>query len=228
MDVDPQGNSTTGLGLDRSKLTNSLYQALIGVASLSEVLCESGLEYLSIVPATKDLIGAEIELVNAEKRETRLKEALQPIKAEFDYILLDCPPSLGLLTLNALTAADSLLVPIQCEYYALEGLTSLLETLKLVQKGLNSTLNLEGILLTMFDVRNRIAHQVADEVRSHFPGHVFQTVIQRNVRLSESPSHGKPALLYDPDCAGAQNYLELARELIRNGEGKRNAEEGTR
>jgi chromosome partitioning protein len=228
VDIDPQGNSTTGLGLDRSKLTNSLYEALIGVASLSEVLCESGLEYLSIVPATKDLIGVEIELVNAEKRETRLKEALQPIKAEFDYILLDCPPSLGLLTLNALTAADSLLVPIQCEYYALEGLTSLLETLKLVQKGLNSTLNLEGILLTMFDVRNRIAHQVADEVRSHFPGHVFQTVIQRNVRLSESPSHGKPALLYDPDCAGAQNYLELARELIRNGEGKRNAKEGTR
>lgn len=227
VDVDPQGNSTTGLGIDRSKLMNSLYDVLIGTSPLIEVLCKTEFPYLSIAPATKDLIGAEIEFVNADKREWRLKEALQSVQQEYDYVLLDCPPSLGLLTLNALTAADSLLVPIQCEYYALEGLSSLLETLKLVQKGLNPSLFLEGILLTMFDSRNRLSHQVAEEIRSHFPGGLFRTVIQRNVRLSESPSHGKPALLYDVRSTGAQNYLELASELIRNGEENRRAEKGT-
>ncbi|OGP46279.1 MAG: chromosome partitioning protein ParA [Deltaproteobacteria bacterium GWD2_55_8] len=226
VDVDPQGNSTTGLGIDRSKLKNSLYHVLIGETHLSEVLCKSDLPYLLVAPATKDLIGAEIELVNMEQREWRLKEALRSVEQGFDYILLDCPPSLGLLTLNALTAANSLLVPLQCEYYALEGLSSLLETLKLVQRGLNPTLFLEGILLTMFDSRNRLAHQVAGEIRSHFPDRLFRTVIHRNVRLSESPSHGKPALLYDAHSTGAQNYLELAKELIRNGEENRRAEKG--
>ncbi len=225
VDVDPQGNSTTGLGIDRSKLKTSLYEVLIDVVSIREVLCQSELPHLLVAPATKDLIGAEIELVNIEKREWRLKEALQGIEQEYDYILLDCPPSLGLLTLNALTAADSVLVPLQCEYYALEGLSSILETLKLVQKGLNPSLCLEGILLTMFDSRNRLSHQVADEVRSHFPKRVFRTVIYRNVRLSESPSHGKPALLYDVHSTGAQNYLELAKEVIRKGEENRRAEE---
>lgn len=227
VDVDPQGNSTTGVGVDRSKLQHSLYDVLIGASSLAEVLCNSGLPDLTVAPSTKDLIGAEIELVNVERRESLLKEALRSVQDEFDYILLDCPPSLGLLTLNALTAADSLLVPLQCEYYALEGLSSLLETLKLVQKALNPTLVLEGILLTMFDIRNRLAHQVVEEIRSHFPQQVFRTVIHRNVRLSESPSHSKPVILYDAHCSGAQNYLELARELIHNGEEKLHAEKGT-
>ncbi len=227
VDVDPQGNSTTGLGIDRSKLTRSLYDAIIGVSSLMEVLCGSELPHLLVAPATKDLIGAEIELVNLERREWRLKDALRPVREDFAYVLLDCPPSLGLLTLNALTAADSLLVPLQCEYYALEGLSSLLETLRLVQRGLNPALFLEGILLTMFDSRNRLSHQVAEEIRSHFPDRLFHTVIHRNVRLSESPSHGKPALLYDVHSTGAQNYLELAKEIIRNGEENRRAEKGT-
>jgi chromosome partitioning protein len=228
VDVDPQGNSTTGLGIDRASLKSSLYDVLIGAASLNEILCGTELPYLSIAPATKDQIGAEIELVNAERREWRLKEALQSVEQDFDYILLDCPPSLGILTLNALTAAHSLLVPLQCEYYALEGLSSLLETLKLVQRGLNPALYLEGILLTMFDSRNRLSHQVAEEIRSHFPDRLFRTIIHRNVRLSESPSHGKPALLYDVHSTGAQNYLELAKELVRNGEENRRAEKGTR
>ncbi len=228
VDVDPQGNSTTGLGIDRANLKNSLYHALIGANSLTEVICETALPCLLVAPASRDLIGAEIELVNVEKREFRLKEALKPVEHEFDYLLLDCPPSLGLLTLNALTAAHSLLVPLQCEYYALEGLSSLLETLRLVQRGLNPALFLEGILLTMFDGRNRLSHQVAEEIRAHFPDRLLRTVIHRNVRLSESPSHGKPALLYDVHSTGAQNYLELAKELIQNGEENRRAEKGTR
>lgn len=227
VDADPQGNSTTGLGIDRSKLNASLYDVLIGASSLSEVLCQTELPFLFVAPATKDLIGAEIELVNADRRESRLKEALEQVRGDFEYILLDCPPSLSLLTLNALTAADSLIVPLQCEYYALEGLSSLLETLKLVQKGLNPSLLLEGILLTMFDSRNRISHQVAEEIRSHFPDRLFQTVIYRNVRLSESPSHGKPVLLYDVQSSGAQNYLDLAKEIIRNREENHHDQERT-
>ena len=225
VDVDPQGNSTTGLGIDRSKLGRSLYDAMIGASLLSEILCDSELPYLKIAPASKDLIGAEIELVGTHERERRLKEALNMVRDRFDYMILDCPPSLGLLTLNAITAADSLLVPLQCEYYALEGLSSILETLKLVQKNLNPTLSLEGILLTMFDGRSRLSHQVADELQQHFPDSLFRTVIHRNVRLSESPSHGKPALLYDVRSTGAQSYLELARELM-NREEQSHAKEG--
>jgi chromosome partitioning protein len=227
VDVDPQGNSSTGLGVERATLRQSLYHALIGETSVAEILLKTELPYLFVVPSTKDLTGAEIELVSVDRREWRLKDALRAIDAEFDYILLDCPPSLGLLTLNALTAAHSVLIPLQCEYYALEGLTSLLETVKLVQQDLNPELHLEGILLTMFDGRNRLSHQVAGEIRTHFPDRLFHTVISRNVRLSESPSHGKPALLYDINSTGAQNYLELAKELIRNGEEIRRAEKGT-
>lgn len=226
VDVDPQGNSTTGLGIDRSQLTTSLYNVLIDADPLSEVLWKSALPCLLVAPASRDLIGAEIELVSTKGREWRLKEALSSVRQDFDYILLDCPPSLGLLTLNALTAADSLLVPLQCEYYALEGLSSLLETLKLVQKGLNPRLFLEGIVLTMFDGRSRLSYQVADEAKHYFPGRLFQTVIHRNVRLSESPSHGKPAFLYDIHSTGAQSYMELAKELMRNEEEKRHAEKG--
>lgn len=226
VDVDPQSNSTTGLGIDRSQLTSSVYDVLGGTRFLGEVLYQTELPDLLLVPATKDLVGAEIELVSAERREYRLKDALTSVRDHFDYVLLDCPPSLGLLTLNALTAADSLLVPIQSEYYALEGLTSLLETMRLVQKGLNPRLYLEGIVITMFDGRNRLSHQVVEEIRSHFPDKLFRTIIRRNVRLSESPSYGKPICLYDASSTGAQDYLELAKELISHGENNVNAEKG--
>ena len=220
VDLDPQGNATTGLGIDRAKLAKSIYDVFTGSLPLSDVVCKTLLPYLFVAPATKDLIGVEIELVSVEKREERLKRSLQPLAGEFDYLLIDCPPSLGLLTLNALTAADTLIIPLQCEYYALEGLSSLLETLTLVQKATNASLTLGGILLTMFDSRNKLSRDVAEDARKHFPDHVFRTVIHRNVRLSESPSHGKPALVYDFYCNGAQNYLELAKEVIGKMEGK--------
>ena len=218
VDLDPQGNSSTGLGIDRSQLTSSLYDVLGGVRSLLDVLNQTELNDLFIVPSTKDLVGAEIELVAAERREYRIKDALVSVHDHYDYIFLDCPPSLGLLTVNALTAADSLLVPIQSEYYALEGLSALLETMNLVQRGLNSKLHLEGIVITMFDGRNRISHQVVEEVRSHFPDKLFRTIIRRNVRLSESPSYGKPIYLYDANSTGSQDYLDLAKELMSHGE----------
>lgn len=224
VDIDPQGNSTTGLGVDRSKLTASLYNVLDETRFIGEVLCQTDIPQLFLVPATKDLVGAEIELVNAERREYRLKDALAAVSPHYDYILLDCPPSLGLLTLNALTTAHSLLIPIQSEYYALEGLSAILETMGLVQKGLNSALHLEGIVVTMFDSRNRISHQVVDDIRAHFPDKLFKTIIRRNVRLSESPSYGKPICLYDPSSTGAQDYRDLAKELISRGEYDDNAE----
>ncbi|HXV79866.1 MAG TPA: AAA family ATPase [Candidatus Binatia bacterium] len=218
VDLDPQGNASTGLGIDRSQLTASLYDVVAGTRSLLDVLNQTEMTGLSIVPSTKDLVGAEIELVATERREYRIKDALGSVYDRYDYVFLDCPPSLGLLTVNALTAADSLLIPIQSEYYALEGLSALLETMNLVQKRLNSKLQLEGIVITMFDSRNRISHQVVEEVRSHFPDKLFRTIIRRNVRLSESPSYGKPICLYDVSSMGAQDYLELAKELIGHGE----------
>lgn len=217
VDVDPQGNSTTGLGIDRGSLTASLYDAIAGTRFIQEVILPTELPELTIAPATKDLVGAEVELVNADRREYRLRDALEPVRDQYDYLLLDCPPSLGLLTLNALTAADSLLIPIQSEYYALEGLTALLETLHLVQRGLNPNLCLEGIVITMFDSRNRLSHQVMEEIRAHFPDRLYNTIIRRNVRLSESPSYGKPVCLYDPASTGAQDYRELAKEVIARG-----------
>ena len=218
VDVDPQGNSTTGLGVDRTQLSLSLYDVLAGRCLLGEVLRQTEIPQLLLIPSTKDLVGAELELVDAERREFRLKDAVTPLRELYEFILLDCAPSLGLLTLNALTAADSLLVPIQSEYYALEGLSSLLETMRLVQKDLNPNLRLEGIVITMFDSRNRLSHQVAEEIRAHFPDKLYRTVIRRNVRLSESPSYGKPICLYDPTSTGAQDYFELAKELMTQGE----------
>jgi chromosome partitioning protein len=218
VDVDPQGNSTTGIGLNRSELFASLYDVLTGTHVLAQVICGTELPLLFIVPASKDLVGAEIELVGADRREYRLKYSLAPLTDQYDYIVLDCPPSLGLLTLNSLTAADSLLIPIQSEYYALEGLSALLETMELVKKGLNPNLELQGILITMFDSRNRLSHQVVEEIQKHFPDKLFKSVIRRNVRLSESPSYGKPVCLYDPSSSGAQDYLDLARELIAYGD----------
>jgi chromosome partitioning protein len=229
IDVDPQGNSTTGLGVERSKVKTSLYDVLCGAHWMTEVISPTELPKLFVVPSSRDLVGAEIELVAAEKREYRLKQTLISVRKQFAYVLLDCPPSLGLLTLNALTAADSLLVPIQSEYYALEGLSALLETVSLVQKGLNPDLSLEGILITMFDSRNRLSRQVVDEIRSHFPDKIFRTMIRRNVRLSESPSFGKPAYLYDHQSTGSQDYLELAKEVIEKEEKKNvRTEEGIR
>src|ERR1044071_1034083 len=192
VDIDPQGNTTNGVGVDKTSLSMSLYHVLDGSRLIGEVVCEPELPELLLVPATKDLVGAEIELVAGDRREFRLKDALISVAAHYDYVLLDCPPSLGLLTLNALTAADSLLIPIQSEYYALEGLSSILETMRLVQQSFNPTLRLEGIVITMFDSRNRLSHQVVEEIRAHFPDKLFQTIIRRNVRLSESPSYGKP------------------------------------
>jgi chromosome partitioning protein len=218
VDVDPQGNSTTGLGIDRAQLTLSLYDVLAGKCLLGEALRQTEIPQLLLIPSTKDLIGAEIELVATERREFWLKDAVTPLRELYDYILLDSAPSLGLLTLNALTAADSLLVPIQSEYYALEGLSALLETMRLVQKVLNPNLRLEGIVITMFDGRNRLSHQVVEEIRAHFPDKLYRTIIRRNVRLSESPSYGKPICLYDPTSTGAQDYFELAKELMGQGE----------
>jgi chromosome partitioning protein len=226
VDIDPQGNSTTGLGIDRGQVTASLYHVLDGTRFVGEVLCQTEIPELLLIPATKDLVGAEVELVGVERREYRLKDALASVVAHYDYVLLDCPPSLGLLTLNALTAADSLLIPIQSEYYALEGLSAILETMNLVQKALNPALHLEGIVITMFDSRNRLSHQVLEEIRSHFPDKLFSTIVRRNVRLSESPSYGKPICIYDPTSTGALDYQDLAKELINRGEHDANAEKG--
>jgi len=224
VDIDPQGNTTNGVGVDKASLATSLYHALDGSRLIGEVVCATELTDLLLVPATKDLVGAEIELVAADRREFRLKDALASVTAHYDYVLLDCPPSLGLLTLNALTAADSLLIPIQSEYYALEGLSSILETMRLVQQSFNPTLRLEGIVITMFDSRNRLSHQVVEEIRAHFPDKLFHTIIRRNVRLSESPSYGKPICMYDAGSTGAQDYRDLAKELISRGEHNVDAE----
>jgi chromosome partitioning protein len=215
VDVDPQGNTTSGFGIDRESLALSVYDLFQG-KDPHELIRGTAVPNLDLIPSAMALAGAEVELVNLEQREYLLKEAIGSLRGEYEYILIDCPPSLGLLTLNALTAADKVLVPLQCEYYALEGLSHLLETIELVRQSLNPELAIQGILLTMFDVRNNLSTQVADEVRGHFKNLVFETVIPRNVRLGESPSHGMPVLLYDIRSKGAQSYLELAKELIHH------------
>ena len=214
IDLDPQSNATTGveeLIVDSQK---NIYDALIRGASTKDVITKTQLSHLDIVTSTSDLVGAEVELVSIMAREHQLEKVLKPILKKYDYILIDCPPSLGLLTLNALTCSDTVIIPIQCEYYALEGLGQLLNTIRLVQKNLNPTLEIEGVLLTMFDGRLNLSKQVADEVRGYFEDKIFKTVIQRNVRLSEAPSFGKPALLYDANSTGAQNYMALAEEIL--------------
>jgi chromosome partitioning protein len=216
IDFDPQGNASSALGVDRAALASgkNIYHALIGDARISEVMRPTEMDCLWVVPATGDLTGAEIELVSAFAREGKLKAALAEVKDQFDFILIDCPPSLGLLTVNALTAADSFLVPLQCEYFALEGLTQLLHTVSLVRQSINPAIQDEGIVLTMFDGRNNLANEVVKEVREHFPGKVFETVVPRNVRLSECSSFGKPILLYDIDSKGCLAYLNLAKEVL--------------
>lgn len=215
VDLDPQANSTSGVGVDPHTLDQTVYHALLGTVPAVRVRRSTPLGHLHLLPANPDLIGAEVELIGALAREGKLKSALAELRNDYDYILIDCPPSLGLLTINALTAADRVLIPMQCEYYAMEGLSQLLQTVRLIQRELNPQLAVLGILLTMFDARNNLSHQVAEEIRRHFDGQVFTTVIPRNVRLSEAPSHGLPALLYDVASRGAAAYLDLAREIIR-------------
>jgi chromosome partitioning protein len=216
LDFDPQGNASSALGVDRTALEGrkTVYHALIGEAPLSEVILPTEMDCLFVAPATGDLAGAEIELVGAFAREAKLKAAIAEVKNKFDFILIDCPPSLGLLTVNALNAADSFLVPLQCEYFALEGLTQLLHTISLIRQSLNPAITEEGIVLTMFDSRNNLANEVVKEVRAHFAGKVFDTVVPRNVRLSECSSFGKPILLYDIDSKGCLAYLNLAKEVL--------------
>lgn len=215
IDFDPQGNASSGLGITADQVgEKSIYQALVGQCTIEEAIRETELPGLYIVPADQNLSGAEVELVGAIAREQKLKKILESVRDRFHYILIDCPPSLGLLTINALTASDSYLVPMQCEYFSLEGLSQLVSTAGLIQGALNPRLELEGILLTMFDARNNLAHQVADEVRNHFGEKLFHTMIPRNVKLSEAPSHGKPVLLYDIESKGARSYLEATKEII--------------
>jgi chromosome partitioning protein len=214
IDTDPQGNLTTGFGINRETLDKSLYDVYIGNYSIEEVIKEISIPHLYIVPSTIDLLAVEVELVNMANRERVLSNALLKIKNKFKYIFIDCPPSLGLLTLNSLVAADSVIVPVQCEYYSLEGLSLLSKTIKLVRSSFNPNLDIEGILLTMFDQRNTLSRQVAEEVRRFFRERVYKTLIPRNVTLGEAPSHGKPAILYDARSKGAQSYLSLAKEIL--------------
>jgi len=214
IDFDPQGNATSGLGVSREEASQSIYHALIDEVPLKTLLRDTELDFLKIIPSNIDLIGAEIELVSFPDREIRLKNALKEVREDFDFLIIDCPPSLGLITVNSLTASDSVLIPLQCEYYPMEGLSQLIKTIKLIQNSLNPWLKIEGILMTMFDKRNNISHQVTEEVRKHFGAMVFDTVIPRNVRLSECPSFGKPIILYDADSRGAESYLDLAKEVL--------------
>lgn len=223
IDMDPQANACSGLGLfDRSEITG-IYDVLIERHSIHDVVKSTEVPFLDVVPANTALTGAEIELVGAMARETRLRSALETVRADYDYIFIDCPPSLGLLTLNALTGSDSVLIPIQCEYYALEGLSQLLNTVRLVQRNLNQDLEIEGVLLTMYDRRLNLSQQVADEARSYFGSKVFETVVPRNVRLGEAPSHGKPIILYDILSPGAVSYLNLASEILEQENAHREA-----
>jgi chromosome partitioning protein len=214
VDIDPQANATTGSGIDKSKLTLSVYQVLLQQKSVAEVLKVSETGQFDVLPAERDLGGAEIELVEEDGRENRLKYALAPLQAQYDYILIDCPPALNLLTINALVAADTVLIPMQCEYYALEGLSDLVETLAKLRTHLNRRIEIEGLLRTMFDSRSTLAQQVSNELTQHFQTKLFNTVIPRNVRLAEAPSYGQPILMYDKSSKGAQAYLALAQEMI--------------
>ena len=218
VDMDPQGNATSGLGFDPRALSTTVYNCLIKKSKLEESCIMTAVSGLSLLPANADLSGAEIELVNVENRESYLKDVLKGVMANYDVIFLDCPPALGILTINALTAADSVLIPVQCEYYAMEGLTRLIGSIDRVRQTLNPSLSLEGIILTMFDVRNTLARQVAEQVRSHFAEKVYQTVIPRNVALAEAPSYGRPGVLYNVASAGSQAYVALAKEFLAHGE----------
>lgn len=214
IDADPQANASSGLGVNIQEVECSLYECIIDKADVHDAIYTTDIDRLDIIPSHIDLVGAEIEMLNLEKREQVLAEILKPLRDEYDYILIDCSPSLGLITVNALTASDSVIIPVQCEYFALEGISKLLNTIKIIKTKLNPKLEIEGFLLTMYDSRLRLANQIYDEVKRHFQELVFKTVIQRNVKLSESPSHGLPVILYDAESTGSKNHLALAKEII--------------
>lgn len=214
VDADPQANASSGLGIEIQSLKYTIYECLIEGVSPQQAIHGTEIENLSVLPSHIDLVGAEIEMLNMEEREKVMQQLLRPLKPDFDFILIDCSPSLGLITVNALTASDSVIIPVQCEYFALEGISKLLNTIKIIKSKLNPSLDIEGFLLTMYDNRLRLANQVYAEVKKHFQNMVFENVIYRNVRLSEAPSYGKPVMLYDPESKGSSNYLDLAKELI--------------
>jgi len=218
VDADPQANSTSGLGHDPNKVTSGIYECMIEGTPPSEVIVKNNLRFLDILPSHMDLAGAEVEMVSIERREERMKDVLEKVKDQYDFILIDCSPSLGLITINALTAADSVILPLQCEYFAMEGLTKLLNTIKIIQTRLNPKLEIEGILLTMTDSRTSLSNQVVDDVRAHFSHIAFKTVIPRNVKLSEAPSHGLPVVSHDAESKGSISYLNLAKEILDKNE----------
>ena len=215
VDADPQANSTSGLGINVEKINKSIYDCMIEEKISNKNIIKTELKYLHLLPSDIDLVGAEIEMVELKNRDTRMKNCLDSIKNKYDFIIIDCSPSLGIVTINSLVASDSIIIPVQCEYFALEGLGKLLETIKLIQSKLNYNLSIEGILLSMYDVRLRLSNQVVEEVQMHFKSLVFNTIIPRNVRLSEAPSYGVPAISYDADCKGSLSYMNLAKELIK-------------
>ncbi|MGM9928776.1 MAG: ParA family protein [Bacillus sp. (in: firmicutes)] len=217
VDVDPQGNATSGIGIEKADVDHCIYDVLVDDFDITDVIRPTKVENLFVVPATIQLAGAEIELVPTISREVRLKRALEKVKDRYEYILIDCPPSLGLLTVNALTASDTVIIPVQCEYYALEGLSQLLNTIRIVQKHLNDNLRIEGVLLTMLDARTNLGLQVIDEVKKYFRDKVYQTIVPRNIRLSEAPSHGLPIIIYDAKSRGAEVYVDLAKEVVASG-----------
>ena len=214
VDADPQANSASGIGINPRTIETSIYECMVDGADIKHAIIETEIDYLHLIPSNIDLVGAELELVNLENREEKMRQALAPIRDDYDFLIIDCSPSLGLITVNAMTAADAIMIPVQCEYFALEGLGKLLNTIKIIQSRLNPDLEIEGILLTMYDVRLRLSNQVVEEVRQHFQDIVFDTIIPRNVKLSEAPSFGKPALAHDANSTGAISYLNLAREII--------------
>ena len=216
LDIDPQANCTSGIGIESDAVEDSIYEVLIGEVDASDAVMSTEMPFLDMMPSHINLVGAEIEIIDETQREKLLSAALPRVRRKYDFIVIDCPPSLGLLTLNSLTAADSVLIPVQAEYFALEGLGQLLNTIKIVRQHLNPDLEIEGVLMTMFDTRLRLSNQVADEVRRYFGERVFETIVKRNVRLSEAPSFGKPALLYEASSTGAQNYMALAQEILEN------------
>ncbi|QMU27992.1 ParA family protein [Adhaeribacter radiodurans] len=214
VDADPQANATSGIGYDPKDISTSIYECMVDGLNAADIIISSSINFLDLIPSHIDLVGAEVEMINLPNREEKMKEALAPIKDKYDFIIIDCSPSLGLITVNSLTAANSVIIPVQCEYFALEGLGKLLNTIKIIQSRLNQELEIEGILLTMYDVRLRLSNQVVEEVKLHFQQMVFDTIIPRNVKLSESPSFGLPAIMHDADSKGAISYLNLAREIV--------------
>nr|WP_321465641.1 AAA family ATPase [uncultured Desulfobulbus sp.] len=220
VDSDPQGNASSGVGVFKSNTEQNIYSCYTGTKETGDCIQTTNVKNLSVLPASIDLVGVEVELLSQENREKRLKSVLRPVRDSFDYILVDCPPSLGMLTVNSLTAADSVLIPLQCEYFAMEGLAQLISTIRKVKKSLNRDLYIEGLLLTMYDRRNRLTHSVASEIQKHFGEQVYKTVIPRNVRLSESPSHGQTIIEYDPGCPGAKAYKQLGTEFLKRAKGR--------